>query len=112
MSCNFCENFDPNDKKEGWYGRPSGGQYELNQYVGGGQGPHAGPKTSGTSLNYETTETDTINDYNEPDYTPVTEGFKNLFQKQKQSSGYNLIIIILFIIAVLSVIKCVQKCKK
>lgn len=53
MSCGYCENFDPNspspsnDKKEGWYGRPSGMQYELNQYVGSPQGPNAGPKSVG-----------------------------------------------------------------
>ena len=106
MSCDFCENFDPNDNKEGWYSRPSGGQYELNQHVGGGQGPHAGPKTSGTVLTYDTSEP---ND-DETDYTPSVEGFKHTIKKK--SSRYNLVILILLILAILAIVKCVQKFKK
>jgi hypothetical protein len=76
MSCNYCENFDPNDNdnvKEGWYGRPDGGQYELNQFVGSSQGPNAGPKSVGGQLYFDEYE----NDVN-PTPTPSTEGWYNM----------------------------------
>ena len=74
MSCNYCENFDPNDNdnvKEGWYGRPSGGQYELNQFVGASQGPNAGPKSAGGQLYFDEYE-------NNVNPTPSTEGWYNM----------------------------------
>lgn len=81
MSCGYCENFDPNsdsndDRREGWYGRPSGMQYELNGYVGSPQGPNAGPKTVGGTFledeEYVINEHEQVSMPTPTNFTPVS----------------------------------------